>query len=142
MKNQGEQIANSITVAVCTRNRAMLLSRTLEALAQQVSAQNFELLLVDNGSTDNTRQVFDTYQQYFQRAVYAIEPNLGIAWARNRAAEVASGVVLVYIDDDAIPASDWLVRLVAPFTDELPQPACVTVKLISIGSLSDQLATG
>jgi len=119
-----------ISVAICTRNRAHLLGRTLDALlSQSIGVATFELLIVDNGSTDQTGEFFRAYEEKFAVARYVIEPALGIANARNRALQEASGHYLVYVDDDAIPDPDWLARLLAPFDEDQPIPACVVGKV-------------
>jgi len=116
------------SLAVCTRNRAPLLRRTLAALCEQVASQSLqsavELLVVDNQSTDDTPQVVAE----FPNVAYFCEPTLGIAHGRNRAAHEARGAWLIYVDDDAVPAPGWLAALQrCTLTQDSPQPspACI-----------------
>lgn len=120
----------SVCVAICTRNRASLLKRTLDALRNQtVGIDAFELLVVDNGSTDSTFQTAEAYANIFPYVRYVLEPMLGIANARNRAAQEATGKYLAYVDDDAIPDSSWLENLIRPFHQDQSALACVTGKV-------------
>ncbi len=92
------------TVAICTRNRAALLNRTLGILTKQVLRfSDTEIIVVDNNSSDNTAEVV----AYFPDVRYLLEEKLGIAWGRNRAAKDGYGKWLLYVDDDAFPIPEW-----------------------------------
>lgn len=94
-----------LSIAICTHNRAALLKRTLSALLRQAQpSAALEILVVDNSSTDATRDVVAT----FAGVRYVLEPHLGIAKARNRALSEAQGEWLIYLDDDALPCAGWL----------------------------------
>lgn len=101
----------SITVAICTRNRARQLEQALHALVDPVrgcSGQaEVEVLVVDNGSSDDTAQVTSSMAASLPlRHVY--EPAAGLSHARNRACEEARGDYIAWIDDDVIVGSAWL----------------------------------
>ncbi|MCE7948232.1 MAG: glycosyltransferase [Chloroflexi bacterium CFX4] len=99
------QLLPELSIAICTRNRAALLKRTLTALLAQVQlSAEPEILVVDNGSTDQTASVVATFSQ----VRYVMEPHLGIANARNRAVAESGGRWLIYLDDDALPCIGWL----------------------------------
>jgi glycosyltransferase involved in cell wall biosynthesis len=99
------QSSLELSIAICTRNRAALLRRTLAALlAQARPSAQLEVLVVDNNSTDQTADVVSA----FADVRYVCEPQLGIANARNRALHEASGTWLIYLDDDALPCENWL----------------------------------
>jgi glycosyltransferase involved in cell wall biosynthesis len=97
-----------LTVAICTWNRAGLLARTLERLAGVESpAALWEVLVVDNGSTDDTQRVLDCFASRLPlRRV--VEPVLGLSRARNAAVAQASGDYILWTDDDVLVDRGWL----------------------------------
>lgn len=115
-----------LSVAICTYNRAALLNRALDSVTNQTPANDeIEILVVDNGSTDDTRDLIAVRQRQDNRIRYIVEPNPGIAHARNRALEEARGEYLAFIDDDAWADTNWLVNLLAPIQSVRPEPECV-----------------
>lgn len=105
-----------LTVAICTYNRAASLEHTLFALAlQQVPAElNWETILVDNNSTDETRAVAARFEQEGRPPYlrYVFEGQQGLSHARNRAIAESRGDILLFTDDDVRPEPDWIARLV------------------------------
>jgi glycosyltransferase involved in cell wall biosynthesis len=99
----------TITVVVSTYNGALKLPVILEALARQ-TISNFELLIVVDGSTDNTLLVLDGYRHQFQSFAIISQTNSGRACVRNRGAQEASGTILIFYDDDMIPKEDSVQR--------------------------------
>lgn len=99
----------TISVVVPTYNRRHQLHRTLVGLAAQVGAgRTFETIVVSDGSTDDT----DDYLRQGRTPVPVValdQPNSGPAAARNRGVEAANGELIVFVDDDVVPAP----RLVA-----------------------------
>lgn len=101
----------AVTVLVATHNRAPLLRQTLEALIEQKTPKDldWEILVVDNGSTDDTLEVFRTMAMRAPgRFRYLFEPNLGKSRALNAGIAVARGGVIALTDDDVSPAADWV----------------------------------
>lgn len=98
-----------LTVAICTRNRAAPLTVALEALRQmQVpSTVQWDVLVIDNGSTDDTPGVIRKFSETLP-IVSRVEPTKGVANARNRAAIEAKGDYVLWIDDDVSVEADWL----------------------------------
>ena len=101
-----------ISVIMPTYNRALVLKRCLAALAaQDMPKGSFEVIVADDGSTDNTGKVAALFAQ---KALipfrYLRQANLGANAARNRAIGIAQGKVLLIINDDVIPATDMLRR--------------------------------
>ena len=96
----------SVGVIIPTRNRADMLHNTLEALTRQTRAPD-EVIVVDNGSTDNTRQVIERFEDLLP-VRYFYEPVPGAGQARNTGIRHANSEVLAFTDDDCIPDSDWL----------------------------------
>lgn len=99
-----------LSVIVCTRNRAGELASCLTELAKQAKAfTDVEVVVVDNASTDNTREVVGELSDECDfpfRYVYEAEP--GSARARNQGRRKALGRVIAYIDDDEVARSGWI----------------------------------
>lgn len=108
---------HSTSVIVCTHNRATLLPRTLSQLrAQNYPHDAFEIIVVDNGSTDHTAQVVEKLvAEPGVPLFYVAENRPGITFARNRGAEVARYPYIAYLDDDCGVEPDWLSQLVQGF---------------------------
>jgi glycosyltransferase involved in cell wall biosynthesis len=98
-----------VSVLVCTWNRVRTLERTLLALGDLdvPSGLRWELVLVDNGSTDATERVATEAARRLPLR-YLQEPRQGLSHARNAGLSVARGRLLLWTDDDVIPASRWL----------------------------------
>lgn len=101
------------TVVICTRNRPALLHKCLAAVARLDPAPD-AVLVVDN--SEGNKETEDVTHEF--GASYTVEPRLGLSRARNRGLAECDTDVVVYLDDDAIPARDWLGLLMAPFADE------------------------
>ena len=103
-----------ITVILCTYNRCRTLAKTLESLADSrlpVSVQ-WEVLVVDNNSSDQTRQVVaDFCRRYPGRYRYLFEAQQGLSCARNAGIRESQGEILVFTDDDIIVEPNWLWNL-------------------------------
>lgn len=87
------------TVIVCTYNYAHLLPDALRTLAAQTS-KDFELLVVDDGSTDHTQEVVEQYSSKFRNCVYLKKLHSGLADTRNFAVQHARGTHLAFLDSD------------------------------------------
>lgn len=101
----------AVSVLIATHNRALKLRQTLEALLEQKtpSGLSWEVLVVDNGSTDGTLEVFRSMAMRAPgRLRYAFEPRLGKSQALNSGIKVARGGVVALTDDDVSPAPDWV----------------------------------
>lgn len=99
-----------ISAIICTHNRDNYLGAAIDSLLVQDFAPEFEIIIVDNGSTDNTRTVVES-RLGNSRLKYIFEPILGLSVARNTGANAASGEILAYLDDDAIASVGWLQAL-------------------------------
>lgn len=102
---------NLVSIIVCTRNRAAKLRRTLQAIqALEIPAgADCEVVVVDNGSTDETTEVCASLEESFQGRLHRIFlPNPGKSRAGNAGFEVAHGSIIAFLDDDVLPRSDWL----------------------------------
>jgi glycosyltransferase involved in cell wall biosynthesis len=105
--------APSLSVAICTKDRATRLRRLLASLLALRSEQPFaalEVLVVDNAPSDDaTRQVV----QALSDVRYVLEPRAGLDFARNAALRAATGDLLAFLDDDVVVDGGWLRGLYA-----------------------------
>lgn len=107
---------HEISVVVCTRNRSKLLRLCLDSLTCQTLPQClFEVIIVDNGSTDDTRAVSEEYCNRNSNFHYEYEPTVGLSSARNTGLKCVHSNVVAYIDDDAVAAPEWLAILNSSF---------------------------
>jgi glycosyltransferase involved in cell wall biosynthesis len=105
--------ARSASIVIPTFNGASRIGNCLDSLVKQTAGQNVEILVVDDGSTDNTANVVRGYSSV--RLVS--QANAGPASARNRGALEAQGKILLFTDDDCVPMPDWLEAMLGPFRD-------------------------
>ena len=107
-----------ISVVIATRNRAKLLSATLEAVvSQEPPGQPFEVVVVDDASIDGTSGVVEALaRRSAVPVVYLSEMKPGKSHALNAAIQRARGELLVFTDDDVIPSSGWLAAYVRAFS--------------------------
>jgi len=106
-----QDVTLDVTVAICTWNRQTLLKSTFESLERmRISASTrWELLVIDNGSTDGTAGVVaDWISRGTLPLRYVYEPVLGLSNARNRAIREARAEWVLFTDDDVIVEPDWL----------------------------------
>ncbi len=101
------------TVAIRTFNGETRIAAVLEKLRSQVGTEgiNWEVIVVDNNSSDNTAKIVQNYQLNWSEAYplkYYFEPQQGASFARKRAIQEAQGSLIGFLDDDNWPASDWL----------------------------------
>ena len=102
----------SMTVVVCTRDRAEELATCLDSL-ERVDYEGFEILVVDNApSSEATRSLVE---RRAGRVRYVREPRPGLDWARNRAIAEAAGDIIAFTDDDVAVDPGWVRALVAAF---------------------------
>jgi glycosyltransferase involved in cell wall biosynthesis len=109
---------NSLSVLICTYNRSALLGQTLGTLqtAYPPDRCTVEVIVVDNNSTDDTREVVRQAAATGPYSVrYLAERQQGKSFALNTGLASAHGDVIALTDDDVLPARDWLQRIVANF---------------------------
>ena len=111
MTTNSPESSNSllISVVLCTFNRADLLAVSLQALAEQILENSeYEVVVVDNNSTDNTQKVVEEMCNRLTGLRYCFEPIQGLSHARNRGWQEAKGEYVAYIDDDCRVPGQWL----------------------------------
>lgn len=93
-----------LTIQLCTYNRAHLLGRVLEALFDQTIADDaYEVVIVNDGSPDNTREVIERVRPLARCAFTVIEqPNSGLARGRNAGIARSRGERIAFVDDDVL----------------------------------------
>lgn len=121
----------SVSIIICTRNRAEDLRQTLSAIARVDRSPAFasELLIIDNGSADDTEQVIRASQQAGLASRYLFEPHPGLSHARNRALAEAKGSVLLFADDDIRPSAAWISGMCEPIFSGKADAVVGVVKL-------------
>jgi len=101
------------SILIPTFNGGSRIGTCLDALTAQLAGRDIEIVVVNDGSTDNLPEVVARYP-----AVRLItQANAGPAAARNRGAAVARGAILLFTDDDCVPMPNWLDAMLAPFHD-------------------------
>lgn len=108
--------APEVSVILCSRNRAAMLRDALEKLAAVVRnnpATSVEIVIVNNGATDDTAAVISAFvaasPDLRTRPVYAAQP--GLAAARNAGLQASTGAILMFCDDDGVLADDYFTVL-------------------------------
>jgi glycosyltransferase involved in cell wall biosynthesis len=110
----------NITVVLCTYNRCGILAMTLDSVAASTppDSVDWELLVVDNNSSDQTRAVVEEFSNRHPRLCrYVFEPQPGKSFALNTAVREARGEVLAFVDDDVTVEPSWLQNLTTPLQD-------------------------
>jgi len=101
----------SICVCICTFKRPKLLKRSLDALAKQETGNlfSYSVVVADNDAAQSAKQVVEDFKSSEDIDItYHTEPRQNIALARNKAIKNANGTFIAFIDDDELPATDWL----------------------------------
>jgi glycosyltransferase involved in cell wall biosynthesis len=96
------------SVVIATKDRQEYLRRTLESLEGQTHAPPFEVIVIDNGSADETKSVVDACAGRSVPVRYLTEPQPNRGNARNRGAQIAAGRYLLFCDDDVWLPPGWI----------------------------------
>jgi glucosyl-dolichyl phosphate glucuronosyltransferase len=121
-----------VSAVICSYNRARFIIDAVESIFRQDYDRSlYEVIVVDNNSTDNTLQVLadykDTHPEYNFR--FVTEANQGVAYARNRCAQEAKGEIVAYLDDDSKAQPGWL-KYITEFFDEHPDVYSIGGRII------------
>ncbi len=108
-----------ISLIVCTRNRCVSLRTCLEYIERLETPGNWELVIVDNGSTDSTPDLLRKFSEQARFPVKVVqEPKKGLGRARNAGIAEAQGEILAFTDDDCYLSPDYLKQMLAVFKDD------------------------
>jgi glycosyltransferase involved in cell wall biosynthesis len=120
-----------VSVALCTYNRCRVLHDAIESvLSQQPTSVRYELIVVDNNSTDDTKRVVDRFvTRGCSNLRYVFESQQGLSYARNRAVSVARAPLLAFTDDDIRVDPHWIATIKRTF-DSHPDAAWIGGKVL------------
>ena len=108
-----------LSVIIPTRNRSVLLDKTLQSIsAQTFSADRFEVIIVDNGSTDETPAIANRYRGTLKNLKYFYEANPGLHVGRHCGLRESQGSILTYADDDIEAFPTWIEGIYESFLQE------------------------
>ena len=108
-----------LSVIIPTRNRAATVSKAFESILKQTYPQSsFEVIAIDNGSTDDTKYICETFRNQIHHFRYIYEPEPGLHVGRHVGLNAAKGNILVYADDDIEAFPTWLVGIADAFEDD------------------------
>lgn len=97
-----------LNICICTYNRVGYLSRCLEKLMPQMRSSEVLISIIDNNSTDGTREYINGLQKKIAALQYIHEPNQGLSIARNTAWKNSKSDWIFYLDDDCLPSDNLL----------------------------------
>lgn len=108
-----------LSIVIPTKNRAELLRSVLESIEKQKADRNsFEVIIVDNGSADRTKEVVQEYQKKNKNYRYFYDARPGLHVGRNKGLLESRGDLVGYLDDDVILFPDWINTVLKAFEDE------------------------
>lgn len=121
MEREGSQATIElphVSIIIPSYNRAGMLGKTIESfIMQDYPRDRLEIIIADNNSTDDTKEVVSRWQGKSQvPLLYFLEQRQGVHFARNSAAKVAKGDILYFTDDDMIAESNTVSELVKVFS--------------------------
>lgn len=108
-----------VSVVISTYNRCELLPKTLQSvLHQEAGHLRYEVIIVDNNSTDRTREVVESWQaQGHDNLRYVFEGRQGVSYGRNTGIAAARTPIVAFTDDDVFPSADWVARIASALHD-------------------------
>ncbi|PYR93833.1 MAG: hypothetical protein DMF84_08480 [Acidobacteria bacterium] len=119
-----------ISVVLPTYNRSANLRRTLASvLDQRATTRRYEVIVVDNNSTDGTRTEVENAITRGAPVRYVLEPNQGVSYARNAGVRVACAPLIAFVDDDVCVDRDWIETICRAF-EQHPDLDCVGGKVL------------
>lgn len=110
----------AICACVCTHNGRAVLGDCLDSLAgQDMPAGRFSILVIDDGSTDGTADLFRSWRDKHPKLTTRLvcQPSSGLSAARNAGLQFSDAPIVAYIDDDAVAEPGWLSGLLAAFLE-------------------------
>ncbi|MEM9804389.1 MAG: hormogonium polysaccharide biosynthesis glycosyltransferase HpsE [Cyanobacteria bacterium P01_D01_bin.56] len=128
-----DRVNLDFSVAIPTYNGEHRLPMVLECLRWQLNAHDlsWEVIVVDNNSTDNTADVIQKYQHKWSKQIplrYEFEKRQGAAYARQKAIQVATSPLVGFLDDDTLPDMTWLTSAYQ-FAQEHPKAGVIASRI-------------
>ena len=115
-----------ISAIICTHNRCDYLRRAIESLVNQTFPKpHYEIIIVDNNSSDGTKDMIASDFHDVINLRYVFESMLNLSVARNTGWKQAQGKYAAYLDDDAAASPEWIEKIVETFETKGPMPGCV-----------------
>jgi glycosyltransferase involved in cell wall biosynthesis len=111
----------TLSIIICSYNRASYISDALTSLYVQSSGlDNFEVIFVDNNSTDNTKEVYAQWRHTNTNGQFTFisETKQGASFARNTGAAIAKGEWVCFMDDDAVATTDYVKNIIKHIQDQ------------------------
>jgi glycosyltransferase involved in cell wall biosynthesis len=116
--------SHDVTVVICTYNRCSDLAFALDSVLAQRDPPRYEVIVVDNNSTDATAAVVHARRRANPHLRYVFEPRQGLPRARNTGITNATSSIIAFTDDDIVVADDW-VRCIYEAFQRYPKADCV-----------------
>jgi glycosyltransferase involved in cell wall biosynthesis len=111
--------AQEVSIVISTLDRQEELARAIHSiLTQEVDARRYEIVVVDNGSRDRTREVVADIMARAPQVRYVHEPTLGLSVARNRGMRESHAPIIAFFDDDGTAEPGWLAAMLEVFRDD------------------------
>lgn len=111
----------TLSIIICSYNRASYISDALTSLYGQSSGlDDFEVIIVDNNSTDNTKEVYAQWRHTNTNGQFTFisETKQGASFARNTGAAIAKGEWVCFMDDDAVATTDYVKNIIKHIQDQ------------------------
>ena len=111
----------TLSIIICSYNRASYISDALTSLYVQSSGlDDFEVIIVDNNSTDNTKEVYAQWRHTNTNGQFTFisETKQGASFARNTGAAIAKGEWVCFMDDDAVATTDYVKNIIKHIQDQ------------------------
>jgi glycosyltransferase involved in cell wall biosynthesis len=111
----------TLSIIICSYNRASYISDALTSLYGQSSGlDDFEVIIVDNNSIDNTKEVYAQWRQTNTNGQFSFisETKQGASFARNTGAAIAKGEWVCFMDDDAVATTDYVKNIIKHIQDQ------------------------
>jgi glucosyl-dolichyl phosphate glucuronosyltransferase len=127
---QTDREGPDVSVVLPTYNRAEVLPGAIEGLlTQDLDPARYEIIVVDNNSSDGTRRVVESFVGRLPLVRYVFESRQGIAFARNAGIYAAAAPIIAFTDDDVRVARDWATTILTVLAEH-PEVACVGGKVL------------
>lgn len=102
-------MAPLISIIIPTRNRCHFLKDAIDSIyANEFPIEKYEVIVVDNNSSDETKKICDSLKLGHQNLFYSFEPRNGLLFGRHKGLEESQGNILIFIDDDVLVSKKWL----------------------------------